>query len=258
MIPTPGMYDLHNHMLPGIDDGPDDWDAAVNMLRQAADDGIRGIAATPHVMTRMHGPSKEWISSLTEELRRRSGGLKIDLFVGSEIFLTAETVAGIRNRLFHTINSSRYVLVEVPENFSRVNLLNFIFELTSSGFVPVIAHPERNPKLSADPNLLYEVVSMGAIGQLDAGSVTGHFGTDTKRAALDMLSRRLVHIMATDAHSDNTRPPLLSGGLKAVEKAFGRDVAYSMTYENPKRIIEDKILEIDEPVYNRKRLVSIF
>lgn len=252
------MYDLHNHILPGVDDGPDDWETAVNMLRLAADDGIQGIAATPHVMAGMHGPSKEWISSLTEELRRRSGGLEIGLFVGSEILLTAETAAGIRNGLFHAINSSRYVLVEIPEHFSRVNLLNFIFELTSSGLVPVVAHPERNPRLSADPNLLYEVISMGAIGQLDAGSVTGHFGGDTRRAALDMLGRRLVHIMATDAHSDTARPPLLSGGLKAVEKAFGRKTACSMTYGHPKRILEDKVLEIDEPLYTRKRLVSIF
>ena len=251
------MYDLHNHILPSVDDGPDDWDAAVNMLRQAANDGIQGIAATPHVMTPMQGRTKEWISSLTEELRQRSGGLKISLFVGSEILLTAETVAGIRNGLYHTINSSRYVLVEISENFSRTNLLNFVFDLTSSGSVPVIAHPERNRKLSEDLNLLFEVIRMGAIGQLNAGSVTGQFGSDVKKAALNMLSKRLVHIMATDAHSDITRTPLLSNGLKVVEKGFGRKLAHSMSYEYPKRIIEDKMLEIDEPLYTRKRLISI-
>ena len=246
------MYDIHSHALPGIDDGPMDWDTAVNMVRQAVKDGIKGITLTPHIKPGYFEPKKEQISQLADDLKSLVQTEPVELYLGSEITLFPETVLGILSGLYLTINSGRYVLIELPESFSPSNVQDLIFTLTSKEMIPVIAHPERNPRVRSDLNLFSDLVRMGAVGQIDAGSITGYFGADVRKTASEMLSRRLVHIMATDAHSDTIRAPLLSAGVKEVGRLWGRRLASQMVNDLPMRIIRNELFYLPEPEQPKK------
>lgn len=251
------MYDLHAHILPGIDDGPDGWDSALAMLKMAVDDGINGIVATPHVNPGLYDNGREAVLGLVEALKARAGELPIEVYPGSELAVSAETLPGIRDGRYCTVNFGKYALVELPGNFRPQGIYDFIFSLTAAGFVPVVAHPERNPQIVSDMAILYEIVRMGALGQVTAGSLTGVFGTDSKRAAHEMIKRRLVHVIASDAHSDKQRQPVLSAAVKEAGKTFGGRVVAEMVGSVPAKIIKNETFEVADPVY-KKSSFSIF
>lgn len=245
------MYDLHAHILPGVDDGPKEWDEALGMLRAAERDGIKGIAATPHFVPGLYDNTREKVETLVGELRRRAVGMRIEIYPGSELAVSVETLAGIGEGRLSTINKGRYVLIELPVSFAARTAYDFIFRLTSGGLVPILAHPERNPKITSDMDVLHEMVRMGALGQVTAGSLTGLFGLDVKKAASRMIEKRLVHVIASDAHSEDHRPPSLSAAVRAAAKISGDGPAAAMAGRIPKGILYDEPLELPEPAYRR-------
>ncbi len=245
------MYDLHAHILPGVDDGPRSWDQAVSMLAAAERDGIKGIVATPHFTPGLYDNPGEKVVGLVDELKRRADGMRIEIYPGSELTVSVEALAGIGEGRLCSINSGRYVLIELPASFSPRTVYDFISGLTSGGFVPIIAHPERNRRVTSNMDMLYEMVRMGALGQVTAGSLTGQFGSEVKRAAGRMLESRLVHVIASDAHSEDHRPPTLSAGLKAAAKISGEEAAAYMAGEAPKKILDNQPLTLPEPVHHK-------
>lgn len=246
------MFDLHAHILPGLDDGPREWDMAVAMLRMAAGDGIKGIVATPHVSF-VYDNRAETVLTLTVELGRRAGDVRVDIYPGSELAVTKESLAGILQKRYCTLNQSRYVLIELPQYFTSHPVMEFIFSLTSAGLVPIVAHPERNPMVQSSLDSLNEMVRLGALVQVTAGSLLGHFGDGAKKLAREMLARRLAHVIASDAHNDGLRAPLLSGGLREAIKIVGEAEAKAMVSGVPEKIIKDQPFDAAEPVHVRKR-----
>jgi len=247
------MIDLHAHILPGLDDGPGDWDKALLMLRSAVEDGIKGIAATPHVRPGLYDNPKEAVLALTEELKGRAKGLPIEIYPGSELMISPETLTGMDKGLYCTINQSRYMLIELPTHFLPSAVYDFVFAMTSKGLVPIVAHPERNPMVIGEPGILYEMVRLGCLTQITAASVIGLFGHDIKRVSHDIVKRRLAHVLASDAHDRSRRPPKLSDGVTEVSRILDGESAMRMVAYLPEMVINDKAVEVDEPVFVRKK-----
>jgi len=247
------MIDLHVHILPGVDDGPKEWDKSLKMLQRAAQDGIRGLVATPHVMPGVYDNPMERVLALTEELKERGKSLPVDIYAGSELTVSHETLAGLEGKRYCTINGTRYVLLELPGHFSLDTVLDFIFSVTSGGKVPIIAHPERNPRIQADINILYELTRLGALLQITSGSLTGLFGGAVRKLTQDIVSRRLAHLIASDAHNNGNRAPLLSDGVKEAAKIIGGRAASTMVNDLPEKILNNQIFHVPEPVYPKKK-----
>ncbi|MGA2193550.1 MAG: CpsB/CapC family capsule biosynthesis tyrosine phosphatase, partial [Nitrospirota bacterium] len=152
------MIDLHCHVLPGIDDGPRDFEGAVRILRLAAEAGIKGVAATPHVVPGHYDNTAEKVLSLVAELKDRAGDIPVQVYPGSEIAICEKTLKGIVGRKYCTINSTRYILLELPPYFRPEDVLGFLESLSGAGLVPIIAHPERNPQLQSDVEFIYKMV----------------------------------------------------------------------------------------------------
>ena len=125
---------------------------------------------------------------------------------------------------------------------------SILFRLIAHGMIPMITHPERNPEVGRKPARYYEMVRMGCLGQVTAMSLTGGFGPEVKRLAEELLIHRLVHLIASDAHSIDTRPPLLTPAVRAASKRVGKEEAGRMVTEYPQAILEGKKPNIPQPV----------
>lgn len=244
------MIDIHHHCLPGIDDGPGEWDEAVEMCRIAADEGIETIVATPHVLRgRWPTPEREDLESRIETLRARTNG-KPRLLLGSEYFFGHDMPEVLQSgRPIVPLAGSRYVLVELAANAIPPLIEQPLYRVQLDGWVPIIAHPERNRILQAHPELIVRWIEHGARMQVTLGSLTGEFGPEAQRAAEQWIRRGLVHFVATDAHNTKRRPPRIQSGLSTLRELAGEGVADALAVRNPRAVVENRALEYEpEPI----------
>jgi protein-tyrosine phosphatase len=248
------MIDLHHHCLPDVDDGPRAWDEAVEMCRIAREEGIETIVATPHVLRgRWKTFSIPELHARIDALRSRVGNTP-RLLLGSEYFFAhdfADVLAS--GTAIVPLAGSRFVLVELASNSVPPMLEQPFYRVQLEGFVPVLAHPERNTVFQSRPDMLTALVEQGARTQITLGSLTGAFGRAAKECAEVLLERRLVHFVATDAHNTEKRPPRIREAIAALEALVGTDVAEALTRGNPLAVVENRALEYDpEPVREEK------
>lgn len=250
----PGMIDIHHHCLPNVDDGPREWDEAVAMCRMAADEGIETIVATPHVLR------GRWRSARRDELEARIATLREKvgasprLLLGSEYFFGHDVAEVLREgTAIVPLAGSRYILIELASNSVPPLLDQPLYRMQLEGWIPILAHPERNIVFQSKSNLLASLIDLGMKTQITAGSFTGAFGPEARVAAEKWLRRGLVHIVATDAHNTTKRPPRMREALEVVRAVAGDDVADAVTRRNPGAVIENRPLAWEpEPSMERK------
>lgn len=127
---------------------------------------------------------------------------------------------------------------------------------TLNGITTIISHPERNLVIQHDIDILYELVSMGALCQVTAMSITGDFGEMVMQCAERLLRHRLVHVIASNAHSSDSRPPVLSQAVEAAAEILGNyDDAERMVKEVPALILSEDMPEIPEPKRAKRGIV---
>lgn len=230
------MIDIHCHILPGIDDGPSDMTESIKMARTAADDGITTIVATPHLKDRVYtaGIILAGVAELNRQLADHKIPVKILRGADINVMLTTPMLED------YTINGTRYLLFEFPHTHMPGNAGQIIFNAMSDGLHPIITHPERNPSVIRDPDIIIDLRDTGPLVQITAGSLTGHFGPESRECALYLLRKGAVDIIATDAHSNDDRRPVLSEGLQVAEKIVGREYASRLVEANPLAVIEGR------------------
>jgi protein-tyrosine phosphatase len=230
------MIDIHCHILPGIDDGADRLQTSLAMATMAARDGITTIIATPHTdgITVNQSVVQQAVDRLNGELVNRN----IDLEVVAGYEIPADLVCDLQS---HTIADTPYILVEFPHQYLPEDAAETLYTLVQAGRKPIIAHPERNGSVLRNPELLHELVAVGAMIQLTAASVTGDFGPDILHCANYLLRNQLVHFLATDSHSPTFRKPVLSPARKAAARLIGREQADRLVIDNPKAILTETV-----------------
>ncbi|MBW2328492.1 MAG: hypothetical protein JRF04_02560 [Deltaproteobacteria bacterium] len=230
------MIDIHCHILPGIDDGADRLQTSLAMATMAARDGITTVIATPHTdgITVNRTVVQQAVNRLNIELTEQ--GIDLEVVAGYEI--PANLVCDLQS---HTIADSPYILVEFPHQYLPEDAAETLYTLVQAGRKPIIAHPERNGSVLRNPELLHELVAVGAMIQLTAASVTGDFGPDILHCANYLLRNQLVHFLATDSHSPTFRKPVLSPARKAAARLIGREEADKLVVDNPKAILNKSV-----------------
>lgn len=249
------MIDIHCHILPGIDDGPLTLNESIEMCRMASTDGIKTIVATPHFNPGAYENSSDKIFRLIEDLETELKNEKIEIKIlpGADIAITPELPDYFKKEEYLTINrTGRYFLAEFPPASVPPKWDAFLLSLLSSGIVPIITHPERNPWFIEHPDALYSVVSKGVMVQITAMSITGGFGEDIQRYSIFLLQNNLAHVVATDAHSATYRPPLLADAVKMASDVIGKEKAESLVTTIPSAIIEGRPVFLPEPIQPRK------
>jgi protein-tyrosine phosphatase len=241
------MIDLHCHILPGIDDGPQTMEESVAMARRAVADGIDHIVATPHVKATFSvcGQSfqkgapyfNEQVLQLYDRLK--SEGVKIGIFPGAEIALPAideETISVLG------INNTKYLLIEFPHTRLPAKAGEVVFNLKTKGYHPIIAHPERNPSVIDDPRKLMELRENGALVQITASSLADTDDPDIRQCALYLVKKNVVDFIASDAHSAEIRPPVLSKAYALAAKMVGTKKAEMLVWWNQVGVIKGETI----------------
>lgn len=240
------MIDLHHHCLPSIDDGPEDWDHAVEQCRAAFDEGIHTIVATPHVLRDPWlNPDPARLRELVAELNERIGGAP-RILPGCEYYFSHDVLEQLSpSGSIIGLAESRYFLTEFPSSMIPPGLDRIMFEIGLRGRVPIIAHPERNRSVQADADILLELIRRGARIQITAGSLLGRFGERSASTAFELLDREMVHFVSTDTHDLDRRPPMAAAANDVISGRYGEERMSILTEANPLAVIEDRALVYD-------------
>lgn len=210
------MIDLHSHVLPGIDDGPETVAGSLAVLRAAAAAGIETMLATPHVNARFHNDAAT-IAGAAETLAgpAREAGVAVKVLLGAEVSITRvpELDPAVLPPL--RLGDGPWMLLEPPFAAVAQGLQAILAGLQQDGYRVLIAHPERCPAFHREPGLLEALVRAGALSSLTAGSLVGRFGGEVKRFAFQILDAGLAHNVASDAHDAERRPPSIGAELRA-------------------------------------------
>ncbi len=234
------MIDIHAHILPSIDDGPETIEESIELCKIAANDGIKTIVATPHSKDGVYEAKSDKILETVEalNLKLKESQIDIEILPGSEIHIHAELVESIRSGEVLTINNSgKFILFELPFVFIPPGTDKFIFNLKANGIVPIIAHAERISAFQKNPDLVGQLVKIGALVQVNAPGLTGQAGPRDKKCVEWLLKNRLVHFIASDVHSLTGRPPILSKAVGIAAKIVGEEEARALVCHNPEQII---------------------
>jgi len=231
------MIDIHAHLLPQVDDGPDSWEESLAIIRRGIEDGIKGVVCTSHVLDRLDEKLEKKFIEKFEELKKRAGeaNLKISLWLGSEIHCNAEFNPESR---IATINGNRkYALLELPLVGIPNDVEEIFFRLSVEEITVILAHPERNSVIAEKLEIAYDFIEKGVLLQSNAGSLTGQFGKHIKHTVFEMLDHRMIHFIASDCHSPHRRPMLLSQAYKIVTQRYGGKIAEKLFLVNPYRAV---------------------
>jgi protein-tyrosine phosphatase len=249
------VIDLHTHILPGIDDGAKDIDESLAMAQIGVNDGITIMVATPHVISREIDNRKQNILENVGYLNKclEEAGIKLQILPGAEYRLEPDLPRRLAAGELLTINDTgRYLLVELPAAMVSDYTGRILYDLQLQGIIPIIAHPERNVGLERNPELLQGLVSRGILAQITSTSITGQFGKSVKKTAWKLLQEGSAHLIASDAHSSHGRSPVLSLAFQELENRWGKDYARTLTYDNPRLIIEGQSVEPCIPAKKEK------
>jgi protein-tyrosine phosphatase len=219
------VIDLHSHVLPGVDDGPPSIDGSLDILEAAAEDGIARIAATPHVRDD-YPTTPETMERLVDEVNAaaREEGIPVEVLPGGELALGRAIVLDeMTLHRFGLGGNPSLLLLEFPYRGWPLDLRDLVFRLETRGYRIVLAHPERNADVQADPEQLRPIVDAGVFVQLTAASVDGRLGRASESASRALLDAGLAHLIASDAHAPAIRAIGMSAAAEAVgDEALGR------------------------------------
>ncbi|WP_244535706.1 tyrosine-protein phosphatase [Lentibacillus halodurans] len=194
---------MHCHILPGLDDGPKLLKETIAMAKTAASQGIVTIIATPHHNNGRYINEKVHLVGATDFMNAELEQLRIpvEILPGQEIHMYEEMVNDLEHGILLPLNqSTKYVLIDLQDRFLPPFTLRLLFDLQIAGYIPVIAHPERNNGVISNPDILYDMVKNGALVQADASSIVGGNGKKARKLTREMLDANLVHFIASNAH----------------------------------------------------------
>lgn len=254
------MFDMHSHILFGVDDGPETIDDSIAMLEQAAKEGITHIISTSHATHPMFHTLAEDVTKQVQLLQQKVNeqGIPLQIHTGHEIRVTDQTAAQLKSGYVLPLANSRYVLLELPSATVPPFVKNLVMELVAEHYVPIIAHPERNKAIAEKPERLERLIREGAVAQVTAGSLSGHFGKTIQQTAVQLVEANLVHTYGSDAHNLKTRPFLFNEGLDYLDKKK-LSSAVDILLENNARIVDNRELFLLEPqAVKRKKLFGLF
>lgn len=236
------MIDLHCHLLPGIDDGPETLDEALEMARIAVANGIREAFVTPHIHVGRWNNERASIAGALAAYRGElaRAGIALELGFAAEVRLDYDVVPLIeegRIPFFGTLEGYKVMLLEMPHERVPVGSDKFVDWLIGRGIRPMIAHPERNKDILRDGSKLKPFVDEGCLVQLTADAVAGEFGPGCEARAIEFLEQGWVTVIASDAHDTTMRPPRLAPGLAVATRILGAEAAQMLVEGMPRRIV---------------------
>lgn len=233
------MIDFHSHILPGIDDGSKTLEQSIEIIEEAKNAGFKKIISTSHYMENYYQCETETRNKLLNKLKENVQD--VELYLGSEIYISYNIIELIESGEASTINDSKYVLFEFPlTNTKPMNDKEVIYRLIENGYIPIIAHPERYPYIQANPDYLEELSDMGALFQANYGSIIGMYGTKAKKTLKRILKRGLISFFGSDVHRPEQVYNKMPQIMKKLHKILSEEEIEKLTEINPQKVLDDE------------------
>ena len=216
------MFDIHCHILPGVDDGARNKAETRDMLEMAYQEGITRIMATPHFDADMPKDIfNRWNEAykLTCRIARRIDP-KLKIYPGAEIYYDSRIPDLLKKGYPITLNKTRYVLVEFPINIDMTYLSDATFNLQMAGYYPIVAHIERYQVLQNEKNVK-KLVNRGVRLQVNTSTILGKSGSKLRASVLNLIQKGYIDIIGTDAHGAKVRRPQAEQAIETLKKRIG-------------------------------------
>lgn len=193
--------DMHNHLLPGIDDGAKSIDQSIGMIYKFYDMGYRKLVMTPHVMEDFYKNTPEIISKRLAFVREEVAkyGIDIELEAAAEYYFDETLIEKIKNKEVLTFGNN-YVLFEYAFGQEPQQISSLLFEFKVNGYKPILAHYERYPYYHNNPDKIREYRDNGILIQVNLLSLTGHYGPAVEKMAKYLVDNALVDFVGSDCH----------------------------------------------------------
>lgn len=237
-----GIADIHCHLLPYVDDGAQHKQESLKLLKMQYKQGVRTICFTPHLRTRMFETPDEEIAEQFEHMKERAGTLnrRMEFYLSREYFCDGEFIRRLESGNVLHMGLGRFVLTEFSHSYSEQQIFEYIEIIRGCGYKPLLAHIERFPVLRKSPEQIRDLISMGAKIQVNAGSILGREGLKQAAWCRRLLKEKLVHVVASDAHDPEMRPPELDKCAAYLERKYGDTYAKRLLRSNPLKILSAK------------------
>ncbi len=234
-----GYVDIHSHILPGVDDGPATIDQSIALAKEAVDNGLTDIVATPHVNLDLFPFSLSACQNAQSELKQAliNENIPLEIHLGAEVKADPTMVEGLKAQEIPTLAGGKYVLMEIPFETIPPFTRELVFEIQLLGLVPILAHPERNRRFQDNPDLLQPFIASGCWTQINSTSITGYLGKASQDCAFKLLAKGWVDVIASDSHEAGNRGPNFKNAITLAAKHTGAEGAQKLVRENPVKVI---------------------
>ena len=244
------MIDFHTHILPNVDDGSKSIDETFELLNEAKKAGFDTIISTSHYIEDYYNVNvserEVWINAISEILKKENNDLK--LYLGNEVYLTENIMELLETGKATTINKSRYILFEFPMNTKPMNMYDIIYDMLQNKLIPILAHPERYSFVQKEPEIIYDLIQKGVLMQANYGSIIGRYGEKAQLMVRKFFENNMIHFLGSDVHKKNTIYPRITQALNEIKDIIGKGKLNELTTINPNMVLEDRKIDIDEPI----------
>jgi len=237
------MIDIHCHLLPNIDDGPQSMTESLELATIAIKNNIQKAIVTPHIHPGRYENDFYSIFSSYAMFKSKliENNLSLEIGMAAEVRIAPEIIPMLKRYqipFLGELAGYKVLLLELPHSHIPPGSDKLVRLLLDQGIRPMIAHPERNKDVMHNLNCILPFVKMGCLLQVTASSVSGYFGKVCQKRANEMLSQNWVSVLASDAHNKRHRPPELLSGYQAAARIIGADAAKNLVYSTPLSIVK--------------------
>lgn len=242
-IITNDFIDIHCHIIPCVDDGSKSFEESLFYLKQAQKKGIKRIICTPHIVD-CNIDRIKLIKNNFLHLKDFALKCGIELYLGTEIMLTFNTLELFKKNKMRSLNGSKYILIEVKRNekMDVEDLIYSIEELKLLGYIPILAHPELY-KYYRNIDIIKRIKEMGILLQMDCTSILRK--TSSKRVyrfSKKLLKEKLIDFVASDSHCTKNRNfKSYKKAYNKIKRKYGKDYSNALFKYNPSVIFEENI-----------------
>lgn len=239
-----GYVDIHSHILHGVDDGSKSLEDSVLMLKQAYEEGVRIMYATPHFGSGKERYDADLLRERYEEVARKArqtGEEGIELILGNEITYSGRTLECLNKGEALTMGNSRFVLIEFDYDTSFNHIFAGMQELVRSGYRPILAHIERYYCLNRNYKDITSLRELGVALQINASTVIPKFSSEAMFCR-KLIKEGYIQFLGSDAHSPEWRPPVMKKAVDILEKKVSEYILDRLLYGNPLKLYNNDFI----------------
>ncbi len=239
------MIDVHTHILPALDDGPQTFEVSILTALALSREGVTEVVATPFYAEEYSAVPAREVQRRVQALERvlKKVNIPLRVWAGHEAPLDEHVEGLLAQGTLATLNDGPYVLLAPPDDQPAAELVPLIRGLRQKGYIPVLSHIERYVPAAQSENLV-PLVEAGALLQVTTASLTPTAPAQCRAIAEELLTRNLAHLLASETSGVHQRPVLFSAGVQAARALVGPQRIWELVVDIPTAIVRGDPVDV--------------